>query len=202
MKKIILVGFFNEIVELCESLGYEIVGIVDKNKFDHAKFEYLGDDQYILNNASIFKDTPVFLIPDIPIIRKKLFIAYKTAGFIIETIISPNAFISPTASIGEGCMIQTGCNISSNVKIGTGVRVNSLANVMHDSVIGDFSTLAPSSVILGRCVIGDEVYIGANSTILPEVHVNNNSLIGAGAVVIRDVKANVTVAGVPAVQIA
>lgn len=198
-KKIILIGFSDEIIELCEDAGYDIIGIVDNKRYNKTRYEYLGNDQYILDNASKFTKTPIFLVPDLPKIRKMLFLAYKNAGFTFETIISPNASISKTASIGECCMIQNGCNISSNVKIGNGVRVNSLANVMHDNIIGDFSTIAPSSVILGRCIIGNEVYVGSNATILPTISVCSCSIVGAGAVVTKNVKANTIVVGVPAV---
>lgn len=201
LKPIILLGYFQEAIELCESAGFEIVGIVDKKANDKFKYTYLGDDEYVLKNYQRFNMIPVFLVPDNIALRKKLYELYNQHGFKFATVISPNASISKYAQLGEGVMVQTGCNISADVKIGKCVRVNSCANIMHDSVIGDFAVIAPSSVVLGRCRIAKEVYIGANSTILPEIDIGQGATVGAGAVVNRNVDQNSTVVGVPAKKI-
>jgi serine acetyltransferase len=69
---------------------------------------------------------------------------------------------------------------------------------MHDSEVGDFSTIAPNVVILGRVKIGQLCYIGANATLLPDRCVGDGALVGAAAIVTRDVKAGKKVAGSPA----
>jgi len=69
---------------------------------------------------------------------------------------------------------------------------------MHDCIIDDYTTVAPSAVVLGRVKIGKYCYIGANSTILPEINIGDGSIIGAGAVVVRDIENNKTVKGIPA----
>ena len=197
LKKIIIVGFFDEAIELCEKAGYEIVGIVDKQRDDNMPYPYIGDDAYVIANRDIYSSIPLFLVPDEPEIREKLFFTYHDNGFTFETVVSPNAIVSKSAVIGEGCMIQDGCNISSNVKLGRCVRVNSCANIMHDSCVGDFTTIAPSSVILGRCNIGNKVYIGANATVLPDIQIRGG-IVGAGAVVVKNIDDRMTVVGVPA----
>jgi acetyltransferase-like isoleucine patch superfamily enzyme len=69
---------------------------------------------------------------------------------------------------------------------------------MHDSTIGNFVTIAPNAVILGRVNIGDSTYIGANSTILPDKSVGENAIVGAGAVVTKNFDSNSTIKGIPA----
>ena len=69
---------------------------------------------------------------------------------------------------------------------------------MHDVNMGDFVTVAPRAVLLGRVKVSNNVYIGANSTILPEIHVGENSIVGAGAVVTKNVPSNCIAKGVPA----
>lgn len=166
-KPLILIGYFQETIELCEKAQYEIIGIVDRVRPLECKYKYIGDDNFLINNAEQYLSIPLFLVPDVPKVRKMLYLQYKEKGFHFETIISPNAIISQSAQIDEGCMVQDGCNISSNVRLGKCVRVNSLANIMHDSQVHNFSTIAPSSVVLGKCIIGELTFIGANATILP-----------------------------------
>ena len=77
-----------------------------------------------------------------------------------------------------------------NVKIYNGVKININCQIHHDSVVGKYSTLAPTSVILGNVKIGDYTYIGANSTIRQNIKIGNNCIVGAGSVVTKDVKNN------------
>lgn len=197
MKKVILIGFFSECVELCEKSGFKILGYVDKcNYFNN--YNYLGNDDYFIKNKQKYLSNNLFLVPDSPSLRKRLYSKYTSEGFSFATVISPNAIISKTAVIGEGCMIQDGCNISSNVILEKCVRINSMANVMHDVSVSDFSVVAPSAVLLGHVKVNNEAYIGANATILPNLSVGEKSIVGAGAVVTKDVDNEVVVAGIPA----
>ena len=101
----------------------------------------------------------------------------------------------------KGILIQSNVFISSNVKIADGVKIHSGAQIHHDVSIGKYSTIAPSSLLLGSVVVGNYSFIGANSTIKQNIKIGNNSVIGAGAVVVKDVKDNETVAGNPAKKI-
>ncbi len=197
MGPIILVGYFSEMAELCENAGYSIFGVVDV-KNPKTEYNYLGDDETVLKNAELYKHIPIVLSPDSPRIREELYTRYKEKGFSFAVVISPRAFVSENIIIQEGCVIQRGCNISSNVALGKCVKINIMANIMHDVSIGEYTTIAPSAVVLGRCQIGTNCYIGANSTILPELIVKDGAVVGAGAVVTKDVSEQKTVAGVPA----
>ena len=198
LKDLIILGYFCEAVELCEKSGYSIVGIVDKFPPKDNKYPYLGDDDYILNHDTQYHNIPFFMVPDSPMQRKCLYDLYHEKGFKFETVISPNALVSKSAELGEGCMIQDGCNISSGVKLGKMVRVNCMANIMHECIIDDFVTIAPSAVVLGRCHVKSFSYVGANATILPYKTIGESVIVGAGAVVTKNIEKEQTVIGVPA----
>lgn len=196
-QRVILVGGFSELFELCELCGYTVFGYVDSEKRND-EYNYLGDDSVVLNHSEKYNEFPVIISPDNPQVRKELFDQYSKKGFKIISLISPNAYISESAQIGEGCIIQSFCNVSCNSIIGKGVRLNTYANVMHDVSIDDFSIIAPNAVILGRCKIGRETYIGGNATILPNVSVGDGCIIGAAAVVTKNIKNGLKVCGNPA----
>lgn len=198
MDNIIMVGGFHEMVELCEDCGLNIVGIID-NKLSgtYEGVEVIGTDD---DRHDIFKkygDVPLVLTPDKPAIREKLYHLYKDAGFSFKTVISPTARISRTATICEGTVIQDKVNVSSYTKIGSFVKLNTMSNVMHDCVVGDFTTIAPNVCVLGRISIGDSCYIGANATILPDVKIVGDTTVGAGATVLRTIEEKGVYIGTP-----
>ncbi|MDD5618224.1 MAG: acetyltransferase [Candidatus Omnitrophica bacterium] len=202
MKKkdcIILVGGFHEIIELCEMCNKQIIGIVDNNlKGEHFGYPILGDDSCVLSLYKKFKDIPLLVTPDSPQIKKRLSNYYSKIGFKFCNLIHPQSTISKYSKIGNGIIIQNGVNVSTGATIEDFVKLNSCANVMHDSKIGKYSTIAPNAVILGRVNISESCYVGANSTILPEVNIGNYAIVGAGAIVTKDVKEKTTVISVAA----
>jgi len=196
MEKVILIGYFNETVELCEKCGCSIVGYIDNAP--KGLYTYLGNDDTFIENYLEYVDIPLVITPDNPNVRGKLYEKYRKLGFKFKTLIAPDAVISKLATISEGCMVQSLCNVSSNVFLGECVRLNVGANVMHDTYIDKFSIVAPNAVVLGNVNVGSKTYIGANSTILPNLSIGNYAMVGAGSVVTKNVQNGIVVAGVPA----
>ena len=198
-KNVILVGAFHEVVELCEACNYTIIGIIDNCIVgEYYGYKILGADSDAEKLYEQYKDCELIITPDSPAVRKKIVAHYSKIGYTFATVISPNAFISKYASLGQGCIIQAGANISAGCKISNYVKLNVNSNVMHDNIIGDYTTIAPNAVLLGYVTVGEMAYIGANSTILPRTLIGKSTLIGAGAVVTKDVMDGVVVKGVPA----
>jgi sugar O-acyltransferase (sialic acid O-acetyltransferase NeuD family) len=202
-EKVLLVGGFIEIIELCEDNNVDIIGIVDPNiKDKYLTYPIIGNEKNIDDWKSGYYEINVVITPDLPSIRKKLAAFYKHNGFNFFTLVSGAAKVSKSSKIGIGSVIQGGSNISSETIIGDFVKVNNHANIMHNSCVGSFSTIAPNAVLLGNVKIGEACYIGANATVLPHITICDNVTIGAGAVVTRNISIpNVTYAGIPARQI-
>lgn len=196
---VIIVGGFHEIIEVCEECGLNVVGIIDNELHDaYYGVPIIGKDEDAERLFPKYGSCKIIITPDSPKIREKLVNLYKTIGYKFATVISPFSHISKYAEIGEGTVIQAGVNVSAATKIGCFCKLNSYCNVMHDNEIGDYTTIAPNAVLLGRVTTGKKSYIGANSTILPNISIGTGSTVGAGAVVTRDVVESVIVKGVPA----
>ena len=199
MEPVIIVGAHSEIIELCELLKREVVGLIQgPEPYNHSKYATLGSDNDAQRLRNEYRDAAIVITPDKPATRRQLVSAYCHAGFSLATLIHPSAIISPSAKVGAGTMIQTGVNISTNTAIGQCVRINTYANIMHDCEIGDYVTVAPNAVVLGRVTLSDACYIGAGAIILPELTIGSEAVVGAGAVVTKNVSSGVTVVGNPA----
>lgn len=198
-KNVILVGAFHEVVELCELCDYTIVGIIDNNiSKEYYGYKILGTDSDAEMLYNQYGDYELIITPDLPVIRKKLVEYYSRIGYKFATLISPKANVSKYAVLGKGCIVQSGVNISAGCIISNFVKFNINCNVMHDNIVGNYTTIAPNAVLLGYVTIGGMAYIGANSTILPKNKIGESALIGAGAVVTHDIPCGIIVKGVPA----
>ena len=203
MKRVLLVGAFHEMIELCEESGLEIVGLIDNDLKASYYYGYpvLGTDEDAKALHEKYPLCSVVITPDVPAVRKRLAEQYASLGFDFASVIHPSAMISKTVRIGQGTVIQRGVHVSSNSHIGRFCKLNVNANIMHDNEVGDYATVAPNAVLLGYVTIEEGVYVGANSTVLPNVTIGNNSMVGAGAVVVKNVQSDCTGVGIPAKSI-
>lgn len=201
-KDIIIVGGFIEIIELCESLDYNIVGIIDRKDVEEMYgYPVIGDDEKFKEIQLNYNGIQLILTPDKPSLRSKLYNIYRECNFLYPQIISSAAQISKSAKIGDGTVIQAACNVSSEAMIGNFVKLNTFSNVMHNATINDFTTIAPNAVILGHVDIGSHCYIGSNSTILPYIKIADGVTIGAGAIVTKHIEEPGIFVGNPARRI-
>ena len=196
MKTFFLVGDFQEIRELATRVGVVIAGCIDKNVYstNESELQWNSDDEFLKSKAK----KRVFISPDSPAVRRKLYHKYLKGGADVVSLCCPTANISNSALLESFQCIQSNVNISSNVTVCKGVKINTYANIMHDCYIGGFTTVAPNAVLLGSVHVGEGAYIGANATILPGVEIGAGAVVGAGSVVTKNVCANAVVYGNPA----
>jgi sugar O-acyltransferase (sialic acid O-acetyltransferase NeuD family) len=196
---IIVVGGFIEVIELCENCGLNILGIIDKSpESDINGYPVLGSDKDVIKILKKYPLSKLVITPDSPFLREKLVRYYSDFGFSFQSVVSPKAEISKSAKIGNGVIIQSGVNVSSKVVIKDFVKLNTNSNIMHESTLENYVTVAPNAVILGRIKVGEFSYIGASSTILPNLTIEDKVIVGAGAVVVKSVGKGRTVIGIPA----
>lgn len=200
MGKVILIGGCPEIFELCLDCEVEIAGVVDQSDriLHGCDLPYLGNDEVFLSVKEEYLNIPLVVIPEKPVIRKRIVERYRAAGFSFASLVSPDAHISRSAQLAEGSVIFQQVIITAEAKIGAFARVCHGARIFHECCVGDFVTLAPGATLLGRVQVEELSYIGTNSTIVPERKVGKGCKIGAGSVVIRNVPSGRTVFGVPA----
>jgi sugar O-acyltransferase (sialic acid O-acetyltransferase NeuD family) len=117
-------------------------------------------------------------------------------------------FIHPTAQImsddviiNEGCFIGANSIITCNVKLGKHSLLNRGVHIGHDSVVGDYFSAMPGSIVSGNVIIGNKVYMGTNSTIREKIKITDNVVIGLNSGVLKDINKSGVYVGTPVKQI-
>ena len=100
--------------------------------------------------------------------------------------------------LGDGACLSPFVTLTSNISIGLCFHANLYSFIEHDSVIGDYVTLAPGAKVNGNVLIEDCAFIGAGAIIRQGVSIGKRAIVGMGAVVVQDVPADSTVVGNPA----
>jgi UDP-3-O-[3-hydroxymyristoyl] glucosamine N-acyltransferase len=158
-------------------------------------FKYLGDHTNIKPHLAT---SQIVIAVDDPKFRKTLVTEF---GSSISGYISPSASISKSTSIPPNLLAYPNVYISAKVTLGDFVKISVGAQIHHESIIGDFSVIAPRSLILGRVEIGSESFIGSGSTISPNCIIGSHVTIGMGSNVLRNLSDGLKAWGNPAREI-
>jgi hypothetical protein len=163
------------------------------------------DDRPVLTldeAARRFPGAGVFVSVHSPAGRRRIFDRLTARGIPIVGADGSAQLRHPSADLGEGVIVASTTRVGPLARLGRGVIA--LADlVAHDVVVGEFSTLAVGSTVLGHVRIGREVWVGAgavvgNGTAERPVVIGDGAVIGAGAVVRGDVQAGAVLVGPPA----
>jgi sugar O-acyltransferase (sialic acid O-acetyltransferase NeuD family) len=115
------------------------------------------------------------------------------------TFIHPTALLmSEDIQIGVGSFIGAYSILTTNIKLGKHSILNRGNQIGHDSIIGDYFSAMPGSIVSGNVILGEKVYMGNNSSIREKIQVCSNVTIGANAAVVKNIITGGTYVGVPA----
>ena len=175
-------------IDIIEKEGrFEIAGIVDKPELLDSKvlgYSIIGNDSD-LNNLSKKYQYALITVGQIksPAIRIKLFDLAIEAGFILPSIISPNAYVSKHTSIGNGVVVMHDALINANTTIADNCIINSKALIEHDCQIFEHCHISTRATINGSVVVESGCFIGSGAIIKESIKIGKNSFIKAGSLV-------------------
>lgn len=179
-----------------------IAGIIDKDSSLQAnRYKVLGSDDVINDfiKEHSFLITVGFIKNPEPRIR--LYEKVKAIGGRFSTIVSSNALLAKSISIGDGTIVMHHALVNAYAKIGNNCIINNKALIEHGSVVGDHSHISTGTIVNGDCSIGSSVFIGSNTVIGQGIHIADNVIVGAGSVVIRNISEAGVYAGNPVKKI-
>lgn len=203
-KPLILVGgggHCKSVIDVAESAGYEILGILDRPKEVGKKvlgYEVIGTDDEMVK----YIDKADFIVTvgqiKSPALRIKLHGMIEKVGGRLATIIAPTAHVSKHAAIGEGAVIMHQAFVNAEAKIGKGCIINTASTIEHEAIVGNFCHISTGATVNGGAKVGESTFIGSQSVINQLVTIGNGTVVGAGSAVVSDLPDNCVAVGVPA----
>ena len=196
-------GHCKSVIEVAESAGYEIKGILDmpdevgKEVLPGHKIIGIDDDipQYV--EKCDFVITVGFIKN--PALRIKLYNKVKTAGGRLATIIASTAHVSKYAELGEGTVIMHHAFVNAGSKIGDNCIINTFVNIEHDAEVGNQCHISTGTMVNGECKIGENCFIGSQSVCANCIEIASDIIVGAGSVVRKSIRVKGIYAGNPAI---
>ncbi len=116
-----------------------------------------------LDAASAFLDRYNYAIVAIgnPDVRKRYTEQLKSDGYRIATLISSQAYVSPSAVLKEGSVIEPLACVHSHAEVGEGTFVSSGAVVNHNSAVGNYCHVDCNAVVMTGTVVPDGTLLPA-----------------------------------------
>ena len=206
MKSLILIGgggHCKSVIEVTESAGYEIKGILDMP--DEVGKEVLPGHKVIGTDDEIpqYVEECDFIITvgfiKNPALRIKLYNKVKAAGGRLATIIASTAHVSKYAELGEGTVIMHQAFVNAGAKIGDNCIINTFVNIEHDAEVGNQCHISTGTMVNGECKIGENCFIGSQSVCANCIEIASDIIVGAGSVVRKSIRVKGIYAGNPAI---
>lgn len=196
-------GHCKSVIEVAESAGYEIKGILDMP--DEVGKDVLPGHKVIGTDDEIpqYVEECDFIITvgfiKNPALRIKLYNKVKAAGGRLATIIASTAHVSKYAELGEGTVIMHHAFVNAGAKIGDNCIINTFVNIEHDAEVGNQCHISTGTMVNGECKIGQNCFIGSQSVCANCIEIASDIIVGAGSVVRKSIRVKGIYAGNPAI---
>mgnify|MGYP001008987240 FL=1 len=196
-------GHCKSVIEVAESAGYDIKGILDMP--DEVGKEVLPGHKVIGTDDEIpqYVEECDFIITvgfiKNPALRIKLYNKVKAAGGRLATIIASTAHVSKYAELGEGTVIMHQVFVNAGAKIGDNCIINTFVNIEHDAEVGNQCHISTGTMVNGECKIGENCFIGSQSVCANCIEIASDIIVGAGSVVRKSIRVKGIYAGNPAI---
>ena len=204
MKPLILIGgggHCKSLIDVAESAGYRIAGILDRPEELGKKilnYEVIGNDEDIpkyVDSAEFIVSVGYIRTPEL---RIKLFDMVKSRGGQFATLIASTAYVSRYASLGEGTVVMHHAFVNAEASVGKNVILNTFSNIEHGSVVGDHCHISTGAMVNGDCKVGNNCFIGSGTVLYNGVNITDGVIVAAGSVVRRPISIKGVYSGNPA----
>lgn len=187
--KLAIFGYGGHAREVAVQIGQEVIFFVDD--------EYSNEMAKPISSFDPLEFAIMVAVAD-PKERQKIVskLPYNTSYF---TFIHPSAIImDKNVKIGKGAFIGANCILTTNISIGEHVILNRGNQIGHDTIIGNFFSAMPGSIVSGNVFIGDRCYFGTNSSVKEKIRICDDVIVGSNATIVKNINSAGTYVGVPA----
>ena len=210
MEKIVIIGSSGHakvVIDIVEREGRcEIVGLLDRYRRAGERtlgYPVLGGEDDLPSLATRHGLRGLLVAIGDNFVRSKV---AARVGELCPTLpfvsaIHPGALIGKDVSVGEGTVMMAGVVVNPSCSVGRFCILNTGSSLDHDSVMEDFSSLAPRATTGGRCRIGGHAAVCIGATLVHGVQIGEHSVIGAGSTVLENVASFCVAHGTPAVEV-
>lgn len=195
MKKIAIIG--------TGGLGREVLGIIQSINKKGKIWDILGffDDNLsddLVNGYSIIgtvnsinqikEDLAIVVGIGNPNVKEKIIARINNPKITFPSILHPTVEIydEKTVSLGKGVVIGANSVLTVNIQLDDFVYLNTATIISHDTKIGEYSMIMPTTSISTGAIIGKRTYIGNGTKIDMPVSIKDDTVIKAGTVLSKN----------------
>jgi sugar O-acyltransferase (sialic acid O-acetyltransferase NeuD family) len=189
-------GHAKEVLATLQEAGEPVAGLLDDNPKWHGQTILGVQVAGALELVETLSEPRLMLAIGDNAIRRKIALRYAQKAW--ATVVHPRAYVHASATLGAGTVVFAGAVVQPEVRIGAHCILNAMSSASHESVLEDFTHLAPGVHLAGNVYVGEGSLLGVGSVVKPGVRIGRWATVGAGGVVVQDVAEGEIVMGVPA----